>query len=967
MLKPGTILDQRYELLALIGEGGFGAVWKAWESQLNRIVAIKTLHALSLTDEKSRMRFRREGRALGRLSHKHLTRCFRFGLTPEQHGYIVMEFVDGTSLRQILEQEKLSTHRILAIGSQTCEALQAAHSRGIIHRDLSPNNIMLLNNESEDFVKVIDFGLSRVVNNDDSTLNQRLTATGKAVGSPHYLSPERWQGEEGDARSDVYALGCILYEMLTGRPVFEGENLLALMRKHLEDQPEALSKVISKEQSIPEGLQNILNRALAKEPGHRYQTMNEFDSDLTLVAEGKGQFVASPTRVDMQSPARNSPTRTHLILLLATIIGLTIGGLVWSRRLVPRATTSLEESIPSKTTASRRLKTPPELESWSRSSRIEYYSNWLQTYENVSSLSAAQARYRLAVDLEKIDPVECKINAETAMAEYNKAFDLAVEAKRGFDANDCVIGMISCLYFLKRSNELATLLPQLIEQIQSKGEEGLGVPLTSCRSELAQFYINVRDYKTALTTLDLALGSTNAASISPTEFLSMSAHRSRCLRMLGRDAEAKAQMLTTLRAETNLSPSSALKQRLDVVQEAEAEHLPPSEQARLAQNAVKALRSFSKPYTPIWPLYKILTESMISLKQHAEAFDLVADGLQYTHPELANERLAMWQMMCKCDRDARLNRHEQLRELMLKEISALPANSSTTTFADFMQSILIESKLYASDKNDTAALSLLQCVRSVLSKYKGEPEATVYHPVIHASILYDELKQSDEARSLLRTANAKLETCSRAPGFQRMRHTIIEHMLAQFRVMPPIQRDRATLELLNEIDRYPITGQNMSSDDQTDTHLLRCRIYKEARRLPEARTEAIAAIRFAQKSGDPFKEGAATLELAIIAQGQHKDEEAEENYIRAGKLFPKDRWDWRFRYYSVFIGYYITQHKSSEVRKLMVYSLEETGKGAPAVYNNLRTNYLVACSKFGLPELKAELEQRFKPMPINKT
>ncbi|MBY0549455.1 MAG: serine/threonine protein kinase [Candidatus Obscuribacterales bacterium] len=970
MLKPGTILDHRYELLELIGEGGFGAVWKASEIQLNRLIAIKTLLAPDVKDERSRKRFKREGRALAALSHPHLTRCYRFGLTPEQHFYIAMEFVEGRSLRQILDHEKLSITRILSIASQSCEGLQAAHARGVIHRDLSPNNIMLLNNQADDFVKIIDFGLSRIISadlNGESTVDQRLTSTGAFAGSPHYMSPERYAGKEGDARADVYGLGCILYEMVAGQPVFDGESPIALMRQHTNDIPKPLSNAAPKELVIPPGLEDVLQRALAKNACDRYQTMSHFQDDLQLVWQGKGHLVSKLPSASSQTNRRQLLTKKLAILPAIAIILLAIATGLWLRQSNNRETAQLEESLHDISSTTKRLKTPIELEALTPKNRIEYYSNWLQTYGNTSSqslsraLAVAQARYRLAIDLQTVEAVESRLQGEQALAEYQTAFKAAVEARKSFEADAGVVGIINCTVLLHKDEDLKTLIPQLIQQIESKGELGLGVALATCRRELSQYYISRNDYKKALQPLDLALSNKQGASIAATEFVNMSVRRARCLRLLGREQEAKAALGDCLRAEAKMAPSSGLAQRTAIVEEAVSQHLPDRDLVPLCFNTINAFRASALPIGNSWSIYQTYADAMISLKKYKEAFDVVADGMPLC-PPLA--QLQLWQLLCKLNRAGNLNRDQQLSELMLAKIQHMAP--CTAQVPECLKAILDEASSLKLDQKNESAGRMLRCIRPAFARYDGGPQAAVYYQLCNAAMQCVQLQQTSEAVSILRTAMAKLSS-SKEVKTMRMSSVVAEHMLIIIRQRNDANMSADCINLLAELDRTTLAASiNADLADQSAKSLIRCRIYQALHQLDNARTEAVAAIKFAQKAKNNFQEGAGTLELALIAQEQN-NEDAESHFKQAFRLFPKERFEWRLRFYTSHNQYYIHKKNITQLRTAMIDSLQDVRVTAPVLYNTLLKSYLSTCNRCGLVELRTELDQQFKPVAVPKT
>jgi len=280
----GRVLDSKYELLELLGQGGMGAVYRARRRHIGDEVAIKLLLQKFLTGDEATERFRREARAAAMLRHPNVVAIHDFSdgrATKESPPYIVMELVEGTSLRNLFRDEgKISPDRAVSLFRGICAGVSAAHRRGIIHRDLKPDNIIIAApdraGESET-VKVIDFGIVKLSETD---MASTLTQPGTLIGTPFYMSPEQCLGEELDPRSDVYSLGAILYEMLGGRPPFSGTTPTAVLAKHLTDMPTPLDEL-----GVASAFGVICQRALAKAPEQRYQTVDELYADLFRAAE----------------------------------------------------------------------------------------------------------------------------------------------------------------------------------------------------------------------------------------------------------------------------------------------------------------------------------------------------------------------------------------------------------------------------------------------------------------------------------------------------------------------------------------------------------------------------------------------------------------------------------------------------------------------------------------------------------
>jgi serine/threonine-protein kinase len=266
----GMILDDKYRIDEKIGEGGMGKVYKATHIHMDNTVAVKILHPHLASDQTALERFRREARAAAYIRHPNAVAVSDFGVTKDTGiAYLVMEFIEGIELRaKIKEKQQLDYEEAFLIVQETCAALQAAHSKGIIHRDLKPDNIWLFrNDEGVEHVKVLDFGIAKLKAN-----TRNLTQAGMIVGTPFYMSPEQCTGEELDARSDIYSLGVIIYEMLTGQVPFKASTPIGVAFKHAHESPKPLREF---RPDIPVPIENVIMRALRKERGERHSTAME--------------------------------------------------------------------------------------------------------------------------------------------------------------------------------------------------------------------------------------------------------------------------------------------------------------------------------------------------------------------------------------------------------------------------------------------------------------------------------------------------------------------------------------------------------------------------------------------------------------------------------------------------------------------------------------------------------------------
>ncbi len=304
----GREIGGRYRVLAKLGEGGMGAVYRGEQISLKRSVAIKVLRPELSRDPGLVRRFNAEAELAAKLSHPHTVNIYDFGQDADGSLFIAMEMLEGRSLRQAMTQDgPLPPWRALSIAQQIAGSLADAHRHGIVHRDLKPDNVMLTERgRDKDVVRVLDFGIAKLRDDNRQTVNA-MTRAGDLVGTPQYMAPEQIRGEQVDGRTDVYALGAMLYEMLTGRLPFEGPTVMAILSKHLIDNPEPPS-VRRPDLGLPPALDGLVMAALSKDAGHRPPTMERFGEDLAaLYAHLGGPRSGSSAMMSAPMPASMSP------------------------------------------------------------------------------------------------------------------------------------------------------------------------------------------------------------------------------------------------------------------------------------------------------------------------------------------------------------------------------------------------------------------------------------------------------------------------------------------------------------------------------------------------------------------------------------------------------------------------------------------------------------------------------------
>lgn len=325
----GQTLDEKYRLEQRLSAGGMGAVYRARHLQMDRPVAIKVLHQRLLADDSARIRFQREARAAVRLQHQNAVSVTDFGETADGYVYLVMELLEGPTLREILVKEvPIETARAISIMLQASAAVAAAHEAGIIHRDLKPSNILVTqSSDTPAVVKVLDFGIAKLAAHtlDDDEGAITIRQAGALIGTPRYMAPEQYSGQELSPAADVYSLGVILYEMLTGMAPFTGSSPVEIAAKHVSDPPCAPRQIVA---AIPKEIEQVVLHALEKAPEDRPGNAGAFHQDLLDTAERLGleyhALTSAPNIDALRSEGVESPSG-RLVVDIARVRALSSG------------------------------------------------------------------------------------------------------------------------------------------------------------------------------------------------------------------------------------------------------------------------------------------------------------------------------------------------------------------------------------------------------------------------------------------------------------------------------------------------------------------------------------------------------------------------------------------------------------------------------------------------------------------
>jgi eukaryotic-like serine/threonine-protein kinase len=337
----GTTLGDRYIIDKVLGEGGMGKVYRARHKVIEKKVAVKILHAELAKDKEAVGRFLREARSASSIGNPHIVDIMDFGEAPDGSTYFVMEYLNGESLGDMLERDKkLPIVTVMNFAQQLCEGLQAAHEQGIVHRDLKPDNIILVKPSGTfagqtQFCKILDFGIAKVSGQKEG--KEKLTMAGAVFGTPHYMSPEQAAGEAVDARTDVYSLGVMMYEMASGEMPFNADNFMGILTQHMYKAPPPLRSQPGAAE-VPQPFEAVVMKCLAKKREQRYQSMLELAEDIRKLQKTGNSKAGQEQELNRLAEQMNAPApsldaealmrpkrRTWLWLTMLAVVGATAG------------------------------------------------------------------------------------------------------------------------------------------------------------------------------------------------------------------------------------------------------------------------------------------------------------------------------------------------------------------------------------------------------------------------------------------------------------------------------------------------------------------------------------------------------------------------------------------------------------------------------------------------------------------
>lgn len=829
------MIDSHYKIVRELGQGGMGAVFQAVEIDLERSVAIKLLH-YDCSDENSRQRFRREGKILSTLSHPHILQFFRFGVWADR-SYIAMEYFPGKSLVEVLRTEEMPVERCIAIASQVCDAMDYAHSRGVVHRDISPSNIML-QVENNDYVKVIDFGLSMFSRADKRT--QQLTQTGAVLGSVYYMSPEQCRGMEATSAADVYSLGCVLYQMLSGEPPFTADNPIGLMHKHANDPPPPLA--------IPHmlpGLENVVMKALSKAPRDRHESMAAFKKELELVATGQGHSIPAVVFAgeDRKSGALLQTTALLLVGLLVLSIAVTAmfhGGN--SRREFKAESAGVGEATNS---SLRKLRSMQDLESRTPRERIDYYNSWLEVHGGRFSTDLVQAHFSLAKVLLQTKSPEAEQERTVASKLCKMLLDKSV-AERQQDLCDQAVQMLIKLYEPDKVELVEGDIGACLNKMQHADGRFFVKAVNTCHRMLASSNYLKGNYQGALSHYDPVVASISYCSIDGVSRLHDQISRAACLRKLGRKDEARAQIAEAWVFAARLPKE--LDEQLRLIEECLQQRefklcLDACERIEITLNGIEC------------PLLNQIRDMKLAccreLQDHTDFFDTLAIAVNDSSDPL--QSIDLWREMALINLKRKLHREDALLNSYGEIVDRVPKEADAALWAALLCQLRNIANLHIEQADTASAKTLLRGVQRAWPKCP-KSDLRVLTPLIDLIRQLRSSGQGTEAQRLF------VELTSCIPPKCSLEQTLWSEIAATATQQGD---EKAALAALDQLVR--LAEQDKSVQMQIWVLLTRERIIgRRPQHLKEGREWAETALRLAEENGLMALAVESKIDVAIL-------------------------------------------------------------------------------------------------------
>ncbi len=478
ILPAGTIIKPHFLITELLGKGSSAVVYRGWHQWLGVPVSIKVIHDDVLQSDEGKSRFFREAKILTKLQHPALAKLFYYGRDPEVGHFIVMEYVEGVSLCHVLKSGALEVRRAAGLVAELCDAMDFVHENGIVHRDIKPGNIVLTKDEQAiEHARIIDFGIARAVSSNPSSTESvgpkhlacpgesagKLTSTGVLLGSPAYMSPEQCKGTTIDTRTDIYSVGCVLFESACGRVPFTADGALSVMQMHLNDDVHFMDAP-----SLPPDLKQIICKAMQKDPQDRFHSMAEMRDALRNINFDEECIQDRPPEL----AKRFLQAICALLLICGVGIGMWQG---WQVTHLGRDRTLFSELHASSNSgaAMRKLRNRAELATMPVSKRAQYYVEWLGKFERdfslEQSLPVALAYFFLGVDqrsLSKVDATRSFVNSRrlARLVARHEAGRVSFDSQKFFDAVKIVVDNSDCLEDYYSGRQDLTSLAALIAQ-----------------------------------------------------------------------------------------------------------------------------------------------------------------------------------------------------------------------------------------------------------------------------------------------------------------------------------------------------------------------------------------------------------------------------------------------------------------------------------------------------------------------